>query len=363
MDQFAISNMMKAVNRRQGKAKADMQDEFWLEVFDELYKLCRLQLIVCPESGFHREESSLCCYFAEIRKMYELLSCDVKFESDADIKVQQICEHARYWLAGKPKERIEIDRKSVTNGEVDAWQERFTVSIDWEHANEILEGLREARRKVSRGLEDVAKRWQQEKNKSFDNWFEEESSGFGKAVLKAYYKSIKRMVDKYQGDRNFTLDDIMIPFSLPYSLLQSLKFVFTNNGVDEMCVCSKVADYLNSDSLKHVPFVEISSLLFAALARKYAAGMRKPPDEGLETDINIVSVLLPYCDAMFIDKQMHSYLEEKPVSERLLYGTKIFSLNHKAEFMEYLVAIEQGASKEHLEKVKEVYGEESLQYL
>ena len=363
IDQFAISNMMKAVNKRQGNAKADVQEEFWLEVFDELYKLCHLQLVVCPESGFHREESSLYRYFAELKEMYELLSCDVRFQSDDNIKEIQICEHARNWLADTPEKRVMIDPQSVIDGKIDAWQKCFTISIDWKHSDEIVDGLREARRVISKRLETVARRWQQEKGKDFDDWFEEESSGYGKALLSACSRSVQGLVDVYKGEREAKLDDILVPFSLPYSLMQSLSYVFANNGVGQGEVCSKVVEYLRSDSLKNVPFVEVSSLLFAALARKYAAGMRELPDEGLETDINILSVLLPYCDAMFIDKQMHSYLEENPVSKRLSYETKIFSLNHKAEFMAYLRAIEQNASKQHLEKVKEVYGEESLQCL
>jgi hypothetical protein len=363
IDQFAISNMMKAVNGRQGHAKAGVQNEFWLKMFDKLYKLCCLQLVVCPESGFHSEESSLCCYFAELKKMYELLSFGVKFKSDDDIKELQICEHARYWLAGKPKERIETDRQSVMDGKIDAWQERFTISIDWKSTDEIIDGLRKARKAESQRLGETVKRWQQEKEKSFDDWFEEESSGYGKAVLKMWFRSVQGLMDVYKGEREATLDDILIPFSLPYSLVQSLSYVFANSGVGQGEVCSKVVEYLRSDSLKNVPFVEISSLLFAALARKYAAGMCKPPDEGLKTDINIVSVLLPYCDAMFIDNQMCNYLEENPVCERLSYGTKIFSLNYKSDFMKYLELIAQDASKEHLEKVKEVYGEESIRGL
>ncbi len=363
IDQFVISNMMKAVSKVKECGGTYDNDGYWLEMYERLCKLCHMQLVVCPESCFHREESSLCRHFTELKKMYELLSCDVKFKSSDEIKIEQICEHARYWLDGQPEKKIEIEPQSVIDGKLDAWQERFTVSIDWKHSNEIVEGLRGERGKVSRGLENLAKRWQREKNKSFDDWFEEESSGFGKVVLKAYCQSLKGMVDKYQGDKELALDDILVPFSLPYSLLQSLKFVFMNNGVNERDVCYKVMEYLNSDSLKYVPFVEISSLLFAALARKYAAGMRKPPDEGLETDINIVSVLLPYCDAMFIDNQMHSYLEENPVREHLSYGTKVFSLNHKSEFMEYLVGMEQSASKQHLEKVKEVYGDKSIHCL
>ena len=181
-------------------------------------------------------------------------------------------------------------------------------------------------------------------------------------MLKVYSQSVQGLVDVYKGEREAILDDTLTPFSLPYSLIQSLSCVVTNSGVGQGEVCSKVVEYLRSDSLKNVPFVEISSLLLAALARKYASGMCQCPDEGLETDINIVSVLLPYCDAMFIDNQMHGYLKENPVRERISYGTKVFSLNHKEEFIAYLKSIEQNASKEHIEKVKEVYGEESFKY-
>ena len=124
----------------------------------------------------------------------------------------------------------------------------------------------------------------------------------------------------------------------------------------EANVLIKTVEYLLSPLLKDVPFIKISSMLYAALARKAAAGRKKPPNQGMTNDIEIISVLLPYCDAMFIDNEGHTYLKEKPLCEAIDYGTDIFSQNTKDEFLKYLDNIELNASKEHLNKVNEVYG-------
>jgi hypothetical protein len=76
------------------------------------------------------------------------------------------------------------------------------------------------------------------------------------------------------------------------------------------------------------------------------------------SDIRIISVLLPYCDAMFIDNECRGLLCEEPLSGALDYGTTLFSTNNKERFLNYLDDIKSRASPEHLDKVKEVYGED-----
>lgn len=86
--------------------------------------------------------------------------------------------------------------------------------------------------------------------------------------------------------------------------------------------------------------------------------MKKPPNIGLNYDIHILSTILPYCDAMLIDNECRSYLEENPLCDEIDYGTNIFSQNNKDEFIEYLDAIKNHVPQEHLEKVVEVYGKD-----
>jgi hypothetical protein len=57
IDQFAVSNMMKAINPKTRAHKKGSIDQFWQILFEKLYRLSNLQLIICPASSFHFQES------------------------------------------------------------------------------------------------------------------------------------------------------------------------------------------------------------------------------------------------------------------------------------------------------------------
>ena len=77
----------------------------------------------------------------------------------------------------------------------------------------------------------------------------------------------------------------------------------------------------------------------------------------MRSDVRMISSLLPYCDAMFVDRECHGLLANIPVSHRPNYGCRVFSLTNRDEFLEYLRAIESAASADHLAMVAEVYGD------
>ena len=77
----------------------------------------------------------------------------------------------------------------------------------------------------------------------------------------------------------------------------------------------------------------------------------------MKQDIKTISHLLPYCDAMFIDKECHALLREQPLAKEINYSTKIFSLNNKDEFLEYLDNIENETTAEHMKAVEDIYGD------
>jgi hypothetical protein len=59
---------------------------------------------------------------------------------------------------------------------------------------------------------------------------------------------------------------------------------------------------------------------------------------------------------MFVDNECASLLNEEPLRTGITGGAKIFSLNTKEQFLEYLEEIIFTAPKEHIDKVEEVYG-------
>src|SRR6202043_3446302 len=100
--------------------------------------------------------------------------------------------------------------------------------------------------------------------------------------------------------------------------------------------------------------------MFASLAAKAAAGQKEVPNQGTATDINIVSTLLPYCDAMFVDNKCRALLHDIPKTHALPYPCRVFSPNIGPEFIRYLTEIRNSVTPDHLKLVEQVYGPDPL---
>jgi len=349
--------MMKVLNPKTKAYQKETLDSFWLRLFEKLDSLCKLQLIICPYSGFHIEESLLSPYFGSLKQMYELLSHGVSFYDHETIERFQIYEDAENWLSGKENKKLKLHADSVIPRNINAWQDKFIFSINFPEKQDWIEDLRKIRQKTHKGLIRVFQRWQTEKNRTLEDWYEEESTAFGRGILQTYSGHLVRLAKASVGRTKLTINYLFPPPSA--ILIHSIHDVFRKVGIQDLEIRPKTVEYLTSPSLKNVPFNKISSMLYAAMARKVAkGGRRNPPDPGFVTDVRMISVLLPYCDAMFIDNECHSYLSETPLSETINnYQAEIFSQNTKQDFLEYLDKTESEASAKHLRKVKEVYGE------
>ena len=106
--------------------------------------------------------------------------------------------------------------------------------------------------------------------------------------------------------------------------------------------------------------MRLQALMFAAIAMRAAQGQKKPPNEGTTTDIDTVAHLLPYCDAMFMDNGCRSLLLDVPTALRPQETAKVFSLNIKTQFLDYLRSILEGISADHLQAIRDLYGNDHL---
>ena len=100
--------------------------------------------------------------------------------------------------------------------------------------------------------------------------------------------------------------------------------------------------------------------MYASLSRKAASGQKRMPNQGTANDVEIVSTLLPYCDAMFVDNECRALLQDIPKSHKLPYPCRVFCPNTGAEFIRYLSEIRDSATPDHLRLVEEVYGPDPL---
>lgn len=354
LDQLVISEMMKSLNPKTKAHQKGKFDPFWLTLFEKLDTLSKLQLIICPDSIYQTNESLLSPYFEPLKRLYELLSHGVSFYDRGTIERFQVYENMKNWVAGQPDDPIDIDVHNVVHGSINAWQDTLLISIRGGYEEGWIEKLREDREQLNSGLLEIFKRWQSETDKDFDYWFHQESEGYGKAVLQVYFNYLKTYIDVATGKTEPTAN-FVFPLNSVVLIHESHR-VLREAGVPDEELWSKTVEYFSSPSLRHVPTIKISSMLYASLARKAASGQKSPPTKGMTNDIAIISSVLPYCDAIFIDNECHTYLNERPLFDELNYGTNVFAPNNRDDFMEYLNSIEAGMPKEHVEKVFEVYG-------
>ncbi|MFQ5754265.1 MAG: hypothetical protein ACE5HI_19940, partial [bacterium] len=193
LDQFVVSNMMKALNPKT-KAYSKMKDDYWLRLFEKIYRLYRMLLIVCPHSEFHTDESLMSHYFQALKRMYELLSHGVSFARQERIEIVQLLDYVDKWASGKEHERVSLDANSVIDGEINQWLDRFIISVP-DFKENWIDQLRRDRSQVHQGLIDAFKQWQTEKAFSFDDWYKREYTGYGQSVINKYFEYIKEQAD------------------------------------------------------------------------------------------------------------------------------------------------------------------------
>jgi hypothetical protein len=169
----------------------------------------------------------------------------------------------------------------------------------------------------------------------------------------------------YRPGIEISLDQLnMTLASFAESLLASLQWTmrFPRNGGERSPEQRNQleAGFGKANRIAEAPFVKLQSLMFATLAMRAAHGQKEPPDEGTTTDINTVAHLVPYCDVMFVDNRCRSLLLDVPKGMRPPDTSKLFSLNIKEQFLDYLRSIRNGITAEHVAGIREVYGDDHL---
>jgi hypothetical protein len=357
LDQFAISGMMKALNPEDpGHERA--RSEGWFELFEKLDRLSKLQLVVCPESPAHEAESLLYGRgFAELRRLYQLLSHGVRFQDPEQIIGRQLYRHAVDWIAGKATGPLELLEGDAITGRPHAWTDTMQIGVRFPVGEDEIAESRRRREAGAELLEPVFRRWQGEADRRFEDWYKEELDAWPQFVWADFLQSTGRLFEAMRGSGELDIDDLL-PRTGSRELVYILMETFTESGVPEGQTLDRVRDLLFSGTLDRLPRLRISSLLWAGVAHEAAHGGReRPPNRGMITDVGVVSSVLPYCDAVMVDGEIRHLLLLGPVRERLGFDPHLFSKSTLPAMLEYLDDIERQAPAELITTVVELYGE------
>ena len=356
IDQFAISNMMKSINPDMKAHKKGDLDPYWKGLFGILDELCKKQVLICPSTSIHDDESLTTPFYKQLKRMYDQLSHGNSFHHPDTIKTNQVLEHAEFWIQNKLSNYPPpIKRDQALTDKIDQWQERIIITVDSGNPSVWVDDLNKERTARHSLLEKIFDGWRESGVTDFAHWYKIESDAYGQEVLNNWDRHYSHLRAVMAGTIKAGPFDLFPPHSVV--LIKSIEALFKRNGVSAEKSLRKVREYFLSD-LTEIPYVKISSMLYAALARKAAAGQKKPPNRGTANDFELVSTTLPYVDAMFIDNGCRGLMIEEPIISELGFDAKVFSQNTKTDFMDYLLDIRDNVPESHQVKLKEVYGED-----
>ena len=364
LDQYVVSNLMKLDNPELQRNDTLRTNPFWQELRDLLMELRRLQLIVCPDSASHVSESRISPFSAELKKTYENLSSGITFTSFESICSRQIGELARAWTEGR-EPVFEFDAEDVLSADPNEWSERYYITFQdnpFVIPEEIKAGRAHMHAVIARLFRDV---WGKEA-RTFQYWYDLERKGYqghlGAAVVKSRQERLESML-AYRPGIEPSLEDVCkaLPSSTE-ALLAAVQNIFrfprggSERSLGEVDALEK--SFGQANRIAEAPFVKLQSMMYAAIAMRAAAGQKEPPNEGMTTDIETVAYLLPYCDAMLMDNECRALLLNIPKTLQPAEVARVYSLKNQAEFLAHLRSTRDSMTREHIEALRDVYGEE-----
>jgi hypothetical protein len=330
---------------------------YYSELFDLLDSLVKLQLIVCPASPAHHDESAVSAHYAQLNRLVEHLGNGCSFWDASEVRRFQLSVHCWNWVQGKAEEEPMFATDQFVHGELHEWSDRILLTVERQVSNEDIEAIRRQRDGVSEGLRAIFARWQTE-SLSFDQRLQQELRAFGPATLRQHTRFYKELDEVARGLRPSTLETIFPTTSVV--LVNTMCRYLQDRGMSQREAADAVERYLHSDGLQFVPSLRISCMLWAALARKASSGQKRPPTQGMNNDVEVASAVLPYVDAAFLDNEVRGLLCEEPLRSRSGITARLFSSNNVDEFLAYLRGLIADAPLPHLELARSVYGEDGL---
>ena len=200
LDQMMLSGIAKELDPI-WREKTQRRDDFWRKAFDQIDRLVKLQLIVCPDSPIHEVESSYDDrYDSVLRRLYKHLACGVSLHFPHEVLMVQLSEAFEAWFANREPDwnRITrddgctrssgpLERPPVPNGQ---------HGLTWLGRSKVAENL------AGRGHETLKRFWKQwasEGQKPFGDLHERERRGFADAAFQSFIEHLQRLHDVATG--------------------------------------------------------------------------------------------------------------------------------------------------------------------
>jgi hypothetical protein len=338
LDQWVISHIANALDPVLREKKGAKVEPFWLELYRQIERLVKLQVVVCPESPLHYRESVVTPYLTVLRALYEHLASGVRFNEPLQIHAAQLFRTFTRVVRGH---QITDDAVGGPNpavrGPLNEWPDDIRIAARFPLRQEEVAAVQANRITADQNLGRDSETWRKKPGRPFSEWYDEHRRDLTDVFLTCL-------------DRNI--------FGTYWLACRSMIGRLAADGLSEEAAVNRVRDFLRSDAASEVPYCEISALLYAGMAKKIAdEGQKKPAGHGHFLDINAIAAYLPYCDGICVDGYFAELLRKPDVASRLRkYRARVFSPNQRDEFLAYLRDLEGQVPAELRDTVLAVYG-------
>jgi hypothetical protein len=312
---------------------------------------------IFPVSSIHDAETSLSSFGSDLGLVHEMLG-DVSLAAVDAITLEHVMIFAEAYLKGERSPNLIFDIDSILEGKRNVWLPDMHVTAQFD-ASQFAGSLRSGRKAAATEFEALAMRWALEKP-SFATVLEAELSSYAKANSGALSEVFSRFEEAArQGDGMALLEASGHPV---YREFMALKGLFERHGCNSQESARRVIEFWAWPGLRELPRHRTSSYFFAAIARKMAAGQRRPPTPGTFSDLDAISTYAPFVDVMIVDNECAALLAEEPLKSEISFRAEIYSMKNRRNdrngesFVQYLEALADAAPAEVRKYAEEIYG-------
>jgi hypothetical protein len=347
LDQFAVSELYKTKTktRRQGAPS----EQFWQDCYSLANRAYLRQQVVFPISNLHSDETIVFHSPAELRLAHEMFSGETSFEDTDVIARLQEWQFAEAYLSGCGPPTLTFNVEDVLSGDRNVWLPVYHINVN-SNLSMFAPGLRGDKAIAEDSLKRLAYGWVKN-HSTFDQILKHELSSYGSAMRYALQQELARTTAAFASNDPSSVLELRFGLQNRYKELATMFAKRAVAGKD-------VSTFLDWKGNEEQPAHKIFAYLIAALGWRVSSGQSPNLTAGILNDFTSIAAYAPYVDAMFVDRQCASLLQQGRVPSELTYKARIFSMSNKQEFLDYLKGLGDAASQEVREFAHELYGAE-----
>ena len=320
LDQNYLSNMAKA---RAGLLRHGEANRFYTDLFDLLRQLVLAGRIICPESEFHSVEAEFDKRISEdILRTIDELSGGLHFLHMDQLIFNQVESALGEYLRTPKKDQEWWMPAFYSNPDVPL--KAFRVSVRIPFSNQLIEHDRKLKAYYPEGalrfVESASSRT-----------FDEELLAQKRSFIGSYFIEPLLPLPLPSNPIDHTIRLINLGQAL--SRLQ----IFEAMGLSK----ERLADFLDSDELRSIPFIHIFCSMNAVIVQHYSSRRIRQSDLH---DLPILASTLPFCDVVTTDAFMKSIVVDR-LSFHKEYDAQVYSARKRDRglFFRFLESIWEAA--------------------